>query len=343
MRPAFSNALYYPTIEIRNRTWLKTAMFFWDSISTIVPESIVQPYRQRSTQYLADIGFLRPIFVNSDDKSVVGIEEDILELMSSSEFSQAFSASPKNKYSRVYEEKMSYRIKEQMRDFNLHPNENGHYFFDGKFAYAYMIALANKLCENHSLGMITDDTPCFEVSNAVRFGNQAVSPEDYFRNSRPKEHQFEQGMLLDFIINGLSISPETTFEKIVSFKEHHRDELGRFRTQLAKLTQDFVVDRPIDIIQQEIRDLYKNDFVPAFDDLKASLRGMGIKWATETLLKVSLLSTSATGIPMLLLGMAAPQALFIGMGVSAVAATVSYNVEKKKILRENPYSYLLSL
>ena len=88
MPNTFSNALYYPTIDIGNINWLKTAMLFWDSIFTIVPNSMKQPYNRPDTQYLADIGFLRPLFVTSEDKSVVGIENDILDLLYSSEFSR---------------------------------------------------------------------------------------------------------------------------------------------------------------------------------------------------------------------------------------------------------------
>jgi hypothetical protein len=34
---AFTRALFYPTIDIQNEDWLKTAILFWDEISTIVP------------------------------------------------------------------------------------------------------------------------------------------------------------------------------------------------------------------------------------------------------------------------------------------------------------------
>lgn len=44
MRPAFTRALYYPFIDIQNSDWLKTAVLFWDCISTIVPESHQHPY-----------------------------------------------------------------------------------------------------------------------------------------------------------------------------------------------------------------------------------------------------------------------------------------------------------
>lgn len=365
MRPAFSNALYYPTIDIEDTNWLKTAILFWDSISTIVPESLNHPYKQPDTQYLADIGLLRPLYVNSNDRSVVGIEEDILDLLFSPEFIQVICSSQAHRYdgiwgdkmsyrvrrhlrdfsdSGIYSEKMSWRIRKEIRHFSRHLDNQEIYYFDREFAYIYMIALANRLCEDHSLGMVTNDVPCFNIGNTVRLGNQTtIRPEDRFRSRRPRDHQLEQGLLLNFIISGLSISPDTTLADIVSFKNHHRDELGRFRTQLTKLTQNLDGDKPIDVMQQEISDLYSNEFIPAFNDFKAALASSRIKWFTETFLKVSLLSASATGVPMALLGMPVEQAIFAGMGVSVIASAVSYSIDKKHFLRENPYSYLLSI
>ena len=81
MRPAFSNALYYPDIDIQNMDWLKTSILFWDSISTIVPESLENPYKQRDTQYLSDIGFLRPLIVHPNDRSIKEIEQDIFFIL----------------------------------------------------------------------------------------------------------------------------------------------------------------------------------------------------------------------------------------------------------------------
>lgn len=365
MRPAFSNALYYPTIDIEDTNWLKTAILFWDSISTIVPESLKHPYKQRDTEYLADIGFLRPLYVNSDDKSVVGIEEDILDLLFSPEFIQVICSSQAHRYDGIWGDKMSYRIRKHLRDFSdsgiyvekiswrireemrylsRHLEDQEIYYLDREFAYIYMIALANKLCEDHSLGMVTNDAPCFDIGNTARLGSQTtIQPEDRFCSRRPRDHQLEQGLLLNFIISGLSISPDTTFEDIVHFKNRHRDELGRFRTQLTKLTQNLDGDKPIDVMRQEISDLYSNEFMPALNDCKAALDSSRIKWFTETFLKVSLLSASTTGVPMALLGIPAEQAIFASMGVSVIASTISYNIDKKHFLRKNPYSYLLSI
>ncbi len=51
---AFTRALYYPTIDITNETWLKTAILYWDEINTIVPSSISHPYKQPATQFLSE-------------------------------------------------------------------------------------------------------------------------------------------------------------------------------------------------------------------------------------------------------------------------------------------------
>lgn len=365
MRPAFSNALYYPDIDIKNTNWLRTAILFWDSISTIVPESLTHPYNQPDTQYLADIGFLRPIYVNSNNKSVIGIEEDILDLLLSPEFIQVICSRQAHRYdgiwndklsykvrdyivdfldSSIYSEKMSWRLREEIQHFGYFLDKKGRYYFDKEFAYIYMIILANKLCEDYSLGMITDNFPCFNIGNTVKYGSQpTIQPEDYFRNKRPKDHQLEQGILLNFIINGISISPDSTIADIISFKNKHQDELRRFRTQLSKLTKDLDGYKSIDVMKEEISDLYNNEFIPSFNELKAALTDSRIQWFTNTFFKVSLLSASTTGIPMAILGMPIEQALFASMGISVIASSISYNVEKKQVLRNNPYSYLLSI
>lgn len=365
MRPAFSDALYYPTIDIRDTNWLKTAILFWDSISTIVPESLNHPYEQRDTQYLADIGFLRPITVNPDDRSVVGIENEVLDLVLSSEYIQAINMRGNNRAVGIYSDKMSYKVKQRIADlingreskgelskqieasirgFARNTDREEIYYLSDEFTDAYMITLANRLCDDRSLGLITDKLPYFDIGNTVKSGKQTpVVPDRHFPHQHAGDHQLEQGILLNLIVKGLSISKDTSIDDIVSFKGNHKDELGRFRTQLARLTQDFSSETPLDIVQHEVNDLYTNELMPAFNDLKAALSGSRIKWFTETFLKVSMFSTGATSVPMALLGAPLEQAIFAGIGISLIASTISYNADRKKALRENPYSYLLSI
>ena len=376
MRTAFSNALYYPTIDIQNTDWLKTAVLFWDSISTIVPASVEKPYCEYETEYLADIDFLRPLIVKSDDKSIVAIEEDIIEMMHSEKVADMRFSPERSKISYIPGETLSSKVKEELqlgaiyppteemkqklqdrdedfwlqrKNIVLHDMERGHlkfgdeaYFMNHEIVTMYIVALTNRLCADHSLAMVTDSPQSFYIGDTVRFGSPStVIPDERFLNRRPREHQFAQGLLLNCIISGLSISPDASLPDIVDFKMRHAAELGRFRTELAKLTQGFSSDGPMDVLQNEISDLYSNNFVPAFDDLKAALKGFRIKWFSDNFLKVSLMSAATTGIPMAA-GLSVPQALLAGAGVSLVASTIKYNVDKKDKLRANPYSYLLS-
>ena len=75
----YSNALYYPTIDISNTEWLKTTVLFWDSISTIVPESLDNPYQENDTRFLSENGFLKPLRINSNDDDVIDIGNEIIE------------------------------------------------------------------------------------------------------------------------------------------------------------------------------------------------------------------------------------------------------------------------
>lgn len=351
MSPAFSNALYYPSIDIRNSDWLKTALLFWDSISTIVPESYSQPYRQHDTQFLADIGYLRPLIINSHNRSVVKIEDEIIDLMLSPEFKKMLCSPRREQSSYIYRGKMSYRLldsllectnkeycsKEIAKDIELMNNSLNNmdaYYLPNEFVYTYMMVLANNLCEEYSLGLVTDDVPSFNFCDTIRFDNKTTSSYNRY---------LDQGLLINYIINGISISPDTNFEDIVLFKKHHQDELGRFRTQLSKFIQGCKTKNSFNAIQQEISDLYVNEFMPAFDDLKKALTSSRIKWFTETFLKVSTLSVSSTSVPTALLGLPVEQAILAGVGVSVIASTISYSAHKKECLRKNPYSYLLSI
>ena len=79
----FSRALYYPTIDIKNGRWLKSAALFWDSIETIVPESRAnQPYENNTSRALFNNGILRPHIVNPWMDDVARLENDIREFVS---------------------------------------------------------------------------------------------------------------------------------------------------------------------------------------------------------------------------------------------------------------------
>jgi hypothetical protein len=52
---AFTKALYYPWIDIKDEGWLKNAMLYWDKIHTIVPRSFESPYKKRAASISSSV------------------------------------------------------------------------------------------------------------------------------------------------------------------------------------------------------------------------------------------------------------------------------------------------
>ncbi|WP_369695294.1 DUF6236 family protein [uncultured Parabacteroides sp.] len=138
-------------------------------------------------------------------------------------------------------------------------------------------------------------------------------------------------------------SANLSIDDILKFKRRHQGELGLFRANIESLTRNIPVDATIEQIQQQVRDIYKNQFEPGYNDLKRCLKGAGIKWFANNLLKISFFSTGATTIPTALLGLSVPFALLAGTTISLISSIVLYNAEKRDIIRHNPYSYLLTM
>jgi hypothetical protein len=79
--PPFSSALYYPSIDIRDERWLRTTALFWDSIRTIVPESIRQPYSGHLARELCGEGVLRPVRVSSGMEEIEELSDSVLDYL----------------------------------------------------------------------------------------------------------------------------------------------------------------------------------------------------------------------------------------------------------------------
>lgn len=355
---AFTRALYYPTIDIHNENWLKTAILYWDEINTIVPSSIANPYEQQVTQFLADEGVVRPLYVNSDMDLIEGLANDVLNYLNSNEGYQVL-IHPENGIAlhsqklpreiqqlyRIHPEKMAHEIWYQLRE-NL--DRDGWLHVNGGFANFYMTLLTNRLCEHYGISPLTDNSYVSKFNDLVRLDNQVAI---YSERDEPWRHryirnrgsQLAQGILMDLTFNGISISEDVSIADILNFKRQHQDELGLFRTNIENLTRNIPVDASIEQIRQQVNDIYVNQFLPGYNNLKKSLDGAGIKSFVNNLIKISFFSTGATAVPAALLGMSIPSALLAGAGVSIISSLVSYNIDRQATLRDNPYSYLLAM
>jgi len=115
----FTKALYFPTIDIRNEDWLKTAVLFWDEIHAIVPTSMNAPYQTDSTQFLSDIGIIKSLRVNPDDDLIDELSSDVLNYINTNEGFQVLTQS-NGPRSAIHREKLP---REVGRLFDIHPEK----------------------------------------------------------------------------------------------------------------------------------------------------------------------------------------------------------------------------
>lgn len=351
----FTKALYYPTIDIRNWDWAKSAALFWDNIQTIVPESIIKPYESKVTKILNDEGILTPHFVNPDMRVVRSLSDEVINFLETNEgFDYLIKGKRQN--TTIHEDKLPRDVR---RISTLHPEKLSHEIrgmldegmrrddwieVDTRFAGFYMSLLANKICENERLVLLTDDSFASNLTEKARLANQkkVLGRERFFQRYEPTTLHLSQGLLSNLVFKGIRFSSDTKVQDIIKFKRKHQDELGLFRENLEKLVSSIPKDTPFEALQQHVEDIYVNDFNPAYNNFKKALSGFKLKWVNDHVMKVAFFKGGTGALLPFLLGATIPQALLAGAGISLVTSAISYNNAKREILRENPYSYLVS-
>jgi hypothetical protein len=367
-----SQALYYPWIDIRDEAWLKASLLYWDSVRTIVPESIDAPYSTDAGRALEAAGFLVPLRVHSGMDEIEELADDVLSYLGTAEGVEVLIAEHGGQRHDIHVEKLPYRlgrladmhpeklpyeIRHMLRDLAA-PSERGGEWLrvsDG-FADFYMTLLANRLSERVGARLLTSIPAAdrlvvtarldAQLNGLVPWGMHGPSRrwreyEAFGRRRRMPRH-LAPGMLASLAIERMGIAADTPMDRLIDFRERHRDELALFRAKIEQLAASVDADLPAEALRQRIADLHANEVVPAISNLKAALEGRRIRWMSDGLLKIAFLSAGSSTM-LMAVGLAVPTALLAGAGLSLIVSGTMYNVDKRESLRANPYAYLLSV
>ncbi len=367
----FSQALYYPWIDIRDEAWLKTSLLYWESIRTIVPQSIDEPYSTETGRQLYDAGFLLPVRVQSGMEEIEELASDVISFLQTNEGAQFLIAGPEQgnswihveklpyafrKLARIHPEKLPWAIRAQIERLVRSRRRDEWLEVDTRFADYYMTLLATRLSERIGAGLLTPfanaDRLALSVRTDARLATvvptvlweprrrwreyEAMSP----RRNMPRA--LAQGLLAQLAIERVSIDPATPVEKILDFRDKHKDELAQFRTKIEQLTAIITTDLPAEALHQQVMDIYNSEVEPALADMKKALVGRRIRWLSEGFLKIAFLSVGSSSM-LVQIGLSVPLALLAGAGISFVVSGILYNVDRAESLRSNPYSYLLAM
>ncbi|MFW6253923.1 MAG: hypothetical protein ACOC41_03245 [Chitinivibrionales bacterium] len=361
---AFTKSLYYPWIDIRDEAWLKTAGLYWDKIQTIVPASIEGPYHSPTARAMQDASILSPLHVTPELEDIEELAPIVIRYLNSDEGLQLLSGvdgefthlhpeklpGSLGRLSRMHPGKLAYEIEYMLRDVGLSaPGDDGFLRVDSRFAEFYMTLLASRLSDSVGAGLVTSSALPHNLSVKVKadasmpnLNNREFDEFRFHRHWHRVPREFGQGLLVQLMLEKITLDPETPVDKIISYREKYASELGRFRAKVGELSSSLPADAPFAAMQQHANDLYLNEVKPAVEDLKQSLTGSRIKWLTDSWLKIAFISAGSSSM-LAGMGLATANALLVGAGVSLIGSGILYNVEKAGAIRSNPYSYLMGV
>jgi len=368
---AFTRALYYPSIDIQDVGWLKNAVLYWEEIQTIVPASIRTPYQSRVAQVLAERKILIPLHVEADMIEIAELTEDVEKYLSFQKMEEErktrtirkFSTyhskasleevqsldkhTSRERFSQLHPEKFSYEISSKMQNALL----DDWFVVDNRFADFYMTLLATRLSERQRIGLLTNSAAYYELPALASINTVIPASLGEENSSMPKrynsnkEHSLTQGTLVNLMLKNIKIDERTPIEKILNFKEQHKDELGRFRKEIDRLTKT-ILDAQTALqspqqLRYQIEDTYYNYVLPAMGDLEEGLRDSDVKWMTGNVLKI-VFSTTASAAPLLhSLGLSSQLTPIIGGCIWVGTSAIQYSRLRNQQRRNSPFSYLL--
>lgn len=250
--------LYYPTIDIQDGAWLRSAALYWDEVCSIVPD---QDYPDLSPEllYLERRGYYRAIY-----------PKDVFVLGNPDEFSTAVMHTfapffPKRKHLRKIARTASLRRKaynpeiatlihyrkmpeDVMKIFTendmVRVNENGWIEMDDVFAQRYIRLLAEFVTKNDRKDMILGTDRIARIN------------EIYPESPKKSENSTAVSLILE---KCLPIPTEdVTFETLLDFKEEHKNELLPLQIKISKLERDIAKAENIEEIKRELTEFRKS-------------------------------------------------------------------------------------
>lgn len=345
----FSEALFYPTIDISDEEWLKNAYLFWDGIYTIVPESIAgNAYRNNTSSFLEDEGFLKPIRVNPEMPAVKNMVKIVKKYAKTDEgIAYLREKAPYDIYRNPYDdtrsefylhhEKLPFEIQQMVAD---KIGDDGWARVSDNFADFYMTLLANRIASQNSLALLSTE---IRHENLSTFMSLDTYPQS-FSLAHGKAESLGQCMLTKLIIDGIRIDPLTSIEDLMRFKRNHETELWHFRNGLEEIAKmDLPPDITIEGLEQRVKDIYKGKVITAYKDLQDSLHSFGIRHiviGSAATLAFTNISTTFSG---LLSGLCTSLQIAIGSGAMLAYKGFKAISDNREIRRKERMSYLLSI
>lgn len=333
--------LYYPDISIPPGRWLRQALFYWDEIGSIVPQTIKYKH---DIQYLLEEGEFRPFrpdkLIQESRDPLEKFQQEFKSIVNSSAFQNTLDPNDQRQLdSSIHCDKVSHTLFHFLEDQELAKRDKQNsdwYLFEKRTALLYMGLLAQYLADI--------DTQAYTVT-----GTDCQKYEKLLYDASPKIDCFT---CLNTIFRNVLPIPrnDVPLADIVEFKRKRRDELLHFRQQIDSFQQRLSAAKDMNEVKYFTTE-FKESIEREFNILSHILNSDGVSIVASSFKAlINMKSPVVLGAGAMMFGKAAKiteipvewmPVGFITLGIIQIAChMVDRRNEKRAALRSNSFSYL---
>ena len=233
----------------------------------------------------------------------------------------------------LHPEKMSPHLRHLMRQAARVEDDDGEWLLvDNRFAEVYMSALAALLAKETELAALTSEEP-----------SMGVNLHTLLEDIKPSSKSDKKGALVSFVMEALTVAPETRVEKLLAFRRTRENQLAELSAQFDDLSSKISDCDSAKDLEMKARDLYVTKIRPKLDALKEELRDNSIQTMWDGFQRAVTISVPAGGALAYFTGLTGATLLTAGAAIAVTDVTVKTHLARKKARRASPYTYLLDV
>lgn len=222
-----SEILYYPTIEFRDSSWLRSALSIWDKIYRIKPIGYI-PNDTSDVKIAIANGLIEEIELTASDLTSAASKfahlADKLEFIPSGFSSSTYEVS-------LHQDKVDKRLHDFFRSFHGESNKLGFYKIPEEIANGYMFYLAEAISRKRNIPKLTDDQDMFAAMSYVhaegKFGEWICDPD-------------ASEVYVNLVIDRLVPADIDQIDMDILLKRNQR--FGKAKTAFRVLIEEFMED-----------------------------------------------------------------------------------------------------
>jgi hypothetical protein len=237
---------------------------------------------------------------------------------------------------RIHPEKLSYILRDLFEREHRYADEDGEWLLvDGRFAGAYMAALAAILSKRLALSPLTSYEPSHGLSFRFMFDDMVDT----------SEHS-AKAALVSVVMRGLRVDPAVPVERLIAFRRKRKDQYLEMSRQIEELSSELTnagIEADADggkAVFERASKIYEKKIDPQLRALKRELDHQSIQTVWDGAYRALTISVPSAGALAYFTGLTGPALLGAGAALAVADIGVRSYLAGSKARAANPFSYL---